>query len=69
MEEQKNTMYWQIDYRKDSGWKRKYLFGQIEDINNYTNKRIKYDKIEIKNLMAEEVEALQKMFKTEFKVL
>jgi len=62
----KNTMYWEVSYRGEAGWKIKYYFGTEEGIKNYTSKRLKYDKIDYRNLTLEEVKALETM-KNNFK--
>ena len=59
----KNTMYWEVSYRGETGWKIKYYFGTEEGIINYTNKRLKFDKINYKNLTLEEVKILETMQK------
>jgi len=58
--EQKYTMYWQVDYRRQDGWKRKYYFGEAQDIQARIQ-RLKYDKIEIKNLSLQEVKIMEEM--------
>ena len=62
----KNTMYWEVSYRGEAAWKIKYYFGTEEGIKNYTSKRLKYDKIDYRNLTLEEVKALETM-KNNFK--
>jgi len=54
------TMYWQVDYRGQAGWKRKYYFGEATDVQGRIQ-RLKYDKIEIKNLSLQEVKVLDEM--------
>jgi len=66
----KNTLYWEVLYRGETGWKAKYYFGFEEGIKNYANRRLKFDKIEYRNLTLEEVKALETMRKNfKFKVI
>lgn len=53
-------MYWQVDYRRQDGWKRKYYFGMVEDVQSRIQ-RLKADKIEVKNLTLDQVRILEEM--------
>lgn len=52
------TMYWQVDYRGNHGWRTRYYFGE-EDVLRNRLRKLQYDKIEIKNLTLAEVKAIQ----------
>ena len=64
------TMYWKFDYCSNSGWKTKYLFGTIKDIEKYIERYHKDKKFEYENYTTEQVKILNKMFpKIKFTVL
>jgi len=65
----KNTMYWKLLYRGNTGWKIKYIFTDEPTLNNYINKRLKFDKMEYQNLTLTEVKELEEYHKIKFQVV
>lgn len=53
------TNFYVVDYRKDTGWKQKYLQCTNSQLKKYLN-RLKPDKVYIKNLDEQEVEFCKK---------
>jgi len=71
LEENKGySMYWELNYLTDSGWKKKYLFGTIADLEKYTERYMKGKRFEQINYSIKEVEIIQRMYpKVKFQVL
>ena len=70
LEENKGyTMYWEFNYKSNTGWKKKYFFGTIKDIEKYIDRYHKDKQIEFENLTLEGVKFLEKVYKTKFTVL
>ncbi len=63
-----DTMYWQLDYRANTGWKRKYIFTERIQLNEYISRYLGKKDVEIKNLSPKEVEVLEKL-NTKFQVI